>query len=76
AELRSTVNDLQSNIHEIQAKMATKEDLVPIHQAIMEIDQIVKRIEVNQERHEHILAILSKRSIEHEASIASLRHAQ
>ncbi|OKO89461.1 hypothetical protein BRO54_3322 [Geobacillus proteiniphilus] len=69
AELRSTVN-------EMEAKMATKDDLAPIRQAVLETNEIVKNIEVNQERHEQILEILSKRSIEHEASISKLRRAQ
>ena len=84
--LKSEVNDikakmatkeeleaLKSEVNDIKAKMVTKEDLAPIQQAVLETNDIVKSIELNQERHERILDVLSKRSIEHEADIASLR---
>lgn len=68
--------ELQSEIDQMKTKLATKEDLaavatkgdlVSIQQAILETNRIVKNIELNQERHERILDVLSKRSIEHEA---------
>lgn len=58
------------------AAVATKGDLVSIQQAILETNRIVKNIELNQERHERILDVLSKRSIEHEARISDLQQAQ
>lgn len=65
--------ELKSKVNEIEAKMVIKEDLSPIQQAVLETNGIIKNIEVNQERHEQILEVLSKRSIEHEAAIANLR---
>ncbi|MDE8563425.1 hypothetical protein PNH38_05930 [Anoxybacillus rupiensis] len=68
--------ELQSEIDQMKTKLATKEDLaavatkgdlISIQQAILETNRIVKNIELNQERHERILDVLSKRSIEYEA---------
>ncbi|KAF6510350.1 hypothetical protein NSQ51_08135 [Geobacillus sp. FSL K6-0789] len=64
----------------MKSKLKWQKGVAAVHQAIQEIDVIVKRLEQNQEqqmqlwlRQERIIDMLCRRSIEHEAAIADLR---
>ncbi|MBW7642758.1 hypothetical protein K1I45_06790 [Geobacillus thermoleovorans] len=68
----------KAELNEIKADMA--KGFAAVHQAIREIDVIVKRLEQNQEqqmqlllRQERIIDMLCRRSLEHEAAISDLR---
>ncbi|OQP04285.1 hypothetical protein B1690_16265 [Geobacillus sp. 46C-IIa] len=68
----------KAELNEVKADMA--KGFSTVHQAIREIDAIVKRLEQNQEqqmqlllRQERIIDMLCRRSLEHEAAIADLR---
>ncbi|ESU73134.1 hypothetical protein T260_04425 [Geobacillus thermopakistaniensis] len=67
----------KAELNEIKADMA--KGFAAVHQAIREIDVIVKRLERNQEqqmqlllRQERIIDMLCRRSLEHEAAISDL----
>ncbi|MGG3939171.1 hypothetical protein ABEV20_04605, partial [Bhargavaea massiliensis] len=53
--------------------MATKQDLALVQQAVLETNEIVKKLESKIDNHEQLLTLLSHRSLEHEASISSIR---
>lgn len=44
-----------------------------IKQAVLETNDIVHRLELNQEKHERILDLLSRRSIEQEAELKKMK---
>lgn len=50
-----------------------KDEQQQIKQAVVEIDDIVRRIEVRQEQHELTLDLLSRRSIDQEAELRRIK---
>lgn len=62
-----------TELEEIKANMATKQDLALVQQAVLETNEIVKKLESKIDNHEQLLTLLSHRSLEHEASISSIR---
>ncbi|WP_461202766.1 hypothetical protein, partial [Anoxybacillus sp. TBDG-1] len=63
----------KQELEEIKANMATKQDLALIQQAVLETNEIVKKLESKIDNHEKLLTLLSHRSLEHEAAISSIR---
>ncbi|MCK7605552.1 hypothetical protein L3V64_004095, partial [Geobacillus stearothermophilus] len=72
-ELEDVKNNLMKELDHVKANMVTKQEFVFLQQAVLETNEIVKKIEQNMEKHERILDLLSRRSIEHEAAISSIR---
>ncbi|ASA97478.1 hypothetical protein AF6_0286 [Anoxybacillus flavithermus TNO-09.006] len=62
-----------TELEEVKANMATKQDLALVQQAVIETNEIVKKIESRSDNHEKLLTFLSHRSLEHEAAICSSR---
>ncbi|CUA80886.1 hypothetical protein [Anoxybacillus suryakundensis] len=65
--------ELKTELEEVKANMATKQDLALVQQAVLETNEIVKKLESKIDNHEQLLTLLSHRSLEHEASISSIR---
>ncbi|MED3757058.1 hypothetical protein P4506_10050 [Geobacillus stearothermophilus] len=72
-ELEDVKNNLMKELDHVKANMVTKQEFVFLQQAVLETNEIVKKIEQNMEKHERILDLLSRRSIEHKAAISSIR---
>lgn len=64
---------LKQILNELKEIKGIVSDVPLIRQAVLETNEIVKRLESNQERQERILELLSVRSIEQEADIKRLR---
>ncbi|GAC91534.1 hypothetical protein KN10_1970 [Anoxybacillus flavithermus NBRC 109594] len=62
-----------TELEEVKANMATKQDLALVQQAALETHEIVKKLESRSDNHEQLLTLLSHRSLEHEAAISSIR---
>lgn len=74
--MRDEQLSMKEEIFTIKETMATKEDVADIPAmkvAIFEIADTVKRIESSQEKHERILDLLSRRSIEQEAELKRIK---
>lgn len=67
------LEEMGTELEEIKANMATKQDLALVQQAVLETNEIVKKLESKIDNHEQLLTLLSHRSLEHEASISSIR---
>ncbi len=65
--------ELKTELEEVKANMATKQDLSLVQQAVLETNEIVKKLESKIDTHEQLLTLLSHRSLEHEAAITSIR---
>ncbi|MCQ5366130.1 hypothetical protein NOW01_14180 [Anoxybacillus salavatliensis] len=63
----------KQELEEIKANMATKQDFTLVQQAVLETNEIVKKLESKIDSHEKLLTLLSHRSLEHEAAISSIR---
>ncbi|MCL6615842.1 MAG: hypothetical protein K6T39_01735 [Anoxybacillus ayderensis] len=63
----------KQELQEVKANMATKQDFTLVQQAVLETNEIVKRLETKIDSHEKLLTLLSHRSLEHEAAISSIR---
>lgn len=66
-KVESKVDNMSEDLYELRDVQQQ------IKQAIMELDHIVKRIEVRQERHELTLDLLSRRSIDQEAELRRIK---
>lgn len=66
-------NAVEHEVSDIKTNMATKREFIFVQQTMLETNEMVKKIEQNMEKHERILDLLSRRSIEHEAAISSIR---
>jgi len=67
------LENMEAELAEVKANMATKQDLALVQQAVIETNEIVKKIESKIDNHEKLLTLLSHRSLEHEAAISSIR---
>lgn len=68
------LENIEAELAEVKANMATKQDLALVQQAVIETNEIVKKkIESRSDNHEKLLTFLSHRSLEHEAAICSSR---
>ncbi|MCL9970473.1 hypothetical protein MX569_07640 [Anoxybacillus kestanbolensis] len=65
--------ELKTELEEVKANIATKQDLALVQQAVIETNEIVKKLESKIDNHEQLLTLLSHRSLEHEAAISSIR---
>ncbi|AXM88588.1 hypothetical protein B379_04975 [Anoxybacillus ayderensis G10] len=63
----------KQELQEVKANMATKQDFTLVQQAVLETNEIVKKLESKIDSHEKLLTLLSHRSLEHEAAISSIR---
>ncbi|AST05627.1 hypothetical protein AF2641_01140 [Anoxybacillus flavithermus] len=73
-EVRDSLpNAVEHEVSDIKTNMATKREFIFVQQTMLETNEMVKKIEQNMEKHERILDLLSRRSIEHEAAISSIR---
>ncbi|MED0656970.1 hypothetical protein [Anoxybacillus ayderensis] len=79
AEIKAELEKVKANmatkqeLQEVKANMATKQDFTLVQQAVLETNEIVKRLETKIDSHEKLLTLLSHRSLEHEAAISSIR---
>jgi hypothetical protein len=64
------LKEIKAEIGELKSLVS---DIPYIKQAVLETNEAVQRIESSQERHEHILELLSVRSIEQEAELKRLK---
>ncbi|WP_163151166.1 hypothetical protein [Anoxybacillus sp. MB8] len=71
-EVKSSMATKQE-LQEVKANMATKQDFTLVQQAVLETNEIVKKLESKIDSHEKLLTLLSHRSLEHEAAISSIR---
>ena len=75
AELEKVKDNMatKQELQEVKDHMATKPDFMLIQQAVLETNEIVKKLESKIDTHEQLLTLLSHRSLEHEAAISSIR---
>ena len=79
AEIKAELEKVKANmitkqeLQEVKANMATKQDFMLVQQAVLETNEIVKKLESKIDTHEKLLTLLSHRSLEHEAAISSIR---
>ncbi|MFA8439419.1 hypothetical protein [Pueribacillus sp. YX66] len=67
--LETRISNLEVEQRNMKEVMATKDNIASVQVVVVEITDTVKRIEKTQDSHDHILDILSRRTIEHEAEI-------
>ena len=65
--------EIKAELEKVKANMATKQDFMLVQQAVLETNEIVKKLESKIDTHEKLLTLLSHRSLEHEAAISSIR---
>jgi hypothetical protein len=69
-DIRTDQLEMKVEIKEIKAdQLEMKVDIQQIKQAVMETNEVVRRIVSNQEQQQRISELLSFRSIEHEAML-------
>lgn len=79
SEIKAELEKVKANmatkqeLQEVKDHMATKQDFMLIQQAVLETNEIVKKLESKIDTHEQLLTLLSHRSLEHEAAISSIR---
>lgn len=79
AEIKAELEEVKASmvtkqeLQEVKANMATKQDFTLVQQAVLETNEIVKKLESKIDSHEKLLTLLSHRSLEHEAAISSIR---
>ncbi|MGG4000621.1 hypothetical protein [Anoxybacillus kestanbolensis] len=67
------LENIEAELAEVKANMATKQDLALVQQAVLETNEIVKKLESRSDNHEKLLTLLSHRSLEHKAAISIIR---
>ncbi|MGG6432780.1 hypothetical protein ACPF7I_01670 [Anoxybacillus sp. D401a] len=65
--------EIKAELEKVKDHMATKPDFMLVQQAVLETNEIVKKLESKIDTHEKLLTLLSHRSLEHEAAISSIR---
>lgn len=69
-QILDEITDMKQDISEIKKQT---EDVPAIKVAVLETNEIVKHMESTQENHEQTLDLLSRRSIDQEAKLRSVR---
>lgn len=69
-QILDEITDMKQDISEIKKQT---EDVPAIKIAVLETNEIVKHMESTQENHEQTLDLLSRRSIDQEAKLRSVR---
>ncbi|SDI17797.1 hypothetical protein SAMN05192534_1245 [Alteribacillus persepolensis] len=80
-QLLQTVTNIDSKVTDMETELKTvntdlselKENQRQVQQAVLETNETTKRMEANQEKHERILDLLSRRSIEQEAEMKRIK---
>ncbi|MBW9219140.1 hypothetical protein CI793_12870 [Anoxybacillus ayderensis] len=71
--MEHTLRQILDKLNKMETNMATKQDFTLVQQAVLETNEIVKKLESKIDSHEKLLTLLSHRSLEHEAAISSIR---
>lgn len=71
-QILDKLNQMDERLDRVERNMATKEDVADlplIKRAVLETADVVKEIQLIQDRQQSVIELLSSRSIEHEAEL-------
>ena len=71
-QILDKLNQMDERLDRVERTMATKEDVADlplIKRAVLETADVVKEIQLIQNRQQSVIELLSSRSIEHEAEL-------